>query len=99
MLGILDKIGYVLATSGLLFGVGILVALAVVAIRSNKKSEKESTNEVFNGIQVMDAEKIRLLFNGVNKLNPEQIIALFYGKMGEKQEYKKGKARESPTLD
>jgi hypothetical protein len=53
--------------------------------------------EVFNRLQTMDAEKTKGLFDGMSKLSPEQIVALFYGRVGEKQEYKKVKGKRKST--
>lgn len=70
---------------------GIIWALderVKVKYNSQKESRKTAVgqNEVFNGIQAMDTEKMRLLFDGTSKLNPEQILALFWGKKGEQKD-------------
>ena len=101
MLSTFDTIGHIIATFGLLLGVGILLSLAIITISSNKKLEKEGTkitdgqiNKVFNSIQAMDVEKIRSLFDGVSKLNPEQIIALFWRNERENQKEEENKMRK-----
>jgi len=68
-----------------------------ITFKKDIKTITEHRNEIINGIQVMNIKKVEVLFESVNKLSPEQIAALFYGKVGEKQEHKKGKVNRKST--